>query len=98
MALGLFVISLIPHRWYPKFAALYRVFALLLFFLPVLILANYGQASYVDYGVDLIEMFYQVVGFIIAGAMIALGILFGWPEMVKHCQYFFHPFSLYQVL
>ncbi|MBM9616677.1 DUF2157 domain-containing protein [Desulfobulbus rhabdoformis] len=88
-ALGLFLISLIPHRWYPKFSALYRVFALLLFFLPVLILANYGQASYVDYGVDLIEMFYQVVGFVLAGVMIVLGILFGWPEVVNTANTFF---------
>ncbi|MDD2465943.1 MAG: DUF2157 domain-containing protein [Desulfobulbus sp.] len=88
-ALALFLLSLIPHRWYPGFAALYRVFALLLYFLPVLILANWGQVSYLEYDPDMVEMFYQVVGFLVAGAMIGLGMFHGWPEVVNTANGFF---------
>ncbi|MGD9947882.1 MAG: DUF2157 domain-containing protein [Desulfobulbus sp.] len=88
-ALLLFLISIIPHRWYPGFAALYRVFALLLFFLPVLVLSNWGQISYLEYEPDMVEMFYQVVGFAVAGAMIGLGVFQGWPEVVNTANCFF---------
>jgi len=88
-ALLLFLISLVPHRWYPGFSALYRIFSLLLFFLPVLVLSNWGQISYLDLEPDLVEMAYQAVGFIVSGAMIGLGIYRGWPEVVNTANSFF---------
>ena len=89
VALVLFLVSLLPHRWYPGFSALYRVGGLLLFFLPVLVLSNYGQISYLEYESGLVEMVYQVVGFVVAGAMIGLGIYCGWPEVVNTANCFF---------
>jgi uncharacterized membrane protein len=85
----LFVISLIPHRWYPGFSALYRVFALLLFFLPVLVLCNWGQITFLDMQPEMVEILYQIVGFVVAGAMITLGIIRGWPEVVNTANGFF---------
>ena len=38
--LWLFFIFAIPHGWFTAFASIFRVFAMLLFFIPVLILAN----------------------------------------------------------
>jgi hypothetical protein len=88
-ALLLFLVSLLPHRWYPGFAALYRVFALLLFFLPLLVLCNYGRISYLDMEPVMIEALYQVIGFVVAAVMIGLGIFFGWPETVNTANSFF---------
>lgn len=88
-ALLLFLVSLLPHRWYPGFAALYRVFALLLFFLPLLVLCNYGGISYLDMEPVMIEALYQVIGFVVAAVMIGLGIFFGWPETVNTANSFF---------
>ena len=88
-ALLLFLVSLVPHRWYPGFSALYRIFSLLFFFLPVLVLSNWGEVSYLDLEPNLVEMSYQVVGFVVAGAMIGLGIYRGWPEVVNTANSFF---------
>ena len=81
--------SYYAHRGYPGFSALYRILSLLLFFLPVLILSNWGQISYLDLAPDLVEISYQVVGFVVAGAMIGLGIYRGWPEVVNTANSFF---------
>lgn len=88
-ALLLFLVSLIPHHWYPGFAALYRIFALLLFFLPLLVLSNYGRISLLAMEPASIEALYQVIGFVVAGLMIGLGIFFGWPETVNTANSFF---------
>lgn len=88
-ALLLFLASLIPHHWYAGFAALYRVFALLLFFLPLLVLCNYGRISLLAMEPASIEALYQVIGFVVAGLMIGLGIFFGWPETVNTANSFF---------
>ncbi len=88
-ALVLFLVSLIPHHRYPGFAALYRIFGLLFFFMPLLVLANWGALSFIDSAPALVEMFYQVAGFVVAGAMIGLGIFRGWPEVVNTSNSFF---------
>lgn len=88
-ALLLFLVSLIPHHWYAGFAALYRTLGLLLFFLPLLVLCNYGRISFLGMDPAGIETLYQVIGFGVAGLMIGLGIFFGWPETVITATSFF---------
>lgn len=88
-ALLLFLVSLIPQHWYAGFAALYRVSSLLLFFLPLLVLCNYGRISFLAMEPASIEALYQVIGFVVAGLMIGLGIFFGWPETVNTANIFF---------
>lgn len=88
-ALLLFLLSLIPHRPYTGSAALYRIVALLLLFLPMLVLSNWGAISYLALPTATIEALYQRVGFVGGALMIALGIVAGWPEMVNTGNVFF---------
>jgi uncharacterized membrane protein len=78
-----FIPQLIPHARFPGFAAIYRVFALLTLFLPVLVLANWGQVSYLDLDRNTVEVIYQIVGFAGSAAAIWLGARRHWPEVVN---------------
>jgi uncharacterized membrane protein len=49
---------------YAHFVPVYRVFGLLTLFVPMLVLANWGQASYLDIGSEVIEGAYQLAGFV----------------------------------
>jgi len=88
-ALFLFFLSYIPHRRFAGFTVTYRIFAMLLFFIPVLILANWGRISYLGFSSDSIEVIYQVVGFIFSAAAIWLGIRKNWPDMINTGNVFF---------
>lgn len=88
-AFVLFMISFIPHHKYSGFGSIYRVFAMLLFFIPVLILANWGVISYLDLSRTTIENSYQVAGFLCSGLAIWLGIRKSWMEVVNTGNVFF---------
>ncbi len=89
-AAALFLVpQLIPHRRFPDFPAVYRIFALLAFFLPVLALANWGQASYLELDHKLIEGCYQLLGFVASASFIWLALRLDWPETVNTCMTFF---------
>jgi len=89
-ALVLFLIpSFVSHERYSGFESIYRVFASIIFFLPVLILSNWGYASYMTWGANSIEMFYQVVGFVVSGVGIAVGITKNWGEVASSSNIFF---------
>ena len=89
VAVLLFLAPLIPHHRFSGFAAIYRVFAMLLFFIPVLVLANWGAVSYLNLDRDAVEAIYQVVGFLVSGAAIWVGIKRGWPDVVNTGNVFF---------
>jgi hypothetical protein len=78
-----------PHRRYSGFATIYRVFAMLLFFVPVLILSNWGVISYMGLEGDYVEIIYQVAGFVFSAAAIWLGIRRGWSDVVTTGNVFF---------
>ena len=65
------------------FASTYRVSGLLAFFIPVLILSNWGSGSYLGWSRDMVEGVYQVLGFVVAGLVIWLGIRKGWRDTVN---------------
>jgi uncharacterized membrane protein len=88
-AFVLFMIPLIPHYRFSDFAQIYRVFALLLFFLPVLILANWGRISYMNFPSHSLEIFYQIIGFVFSAAAIWIGIRKSYPEVVNTGNVFF---------
>ena len=89
-AAALFLIpQLVSQQRFPGFSAIYRVYALLSFFLPVLVLANWGQASYLDLDRKLIEGFYQLTGFCASASLIWLALRRNWPETVNTCVSFF---------
>ena len=85
----LFLPQLLDHRRFQGFAAIYRVFGLLSLFLPMLVLANWGQISYLDFNRTLIQGFYQVLGFVGTAAVIWLGTKRHWPEVVNTGLTFF---------
>lgn len=81
--------QIIGHDRFPGFAAIYRVFALLALFLPMLVLANWGQVSYLSFDPDLVEGCYQVLGFVLSAAFVWLGMRRHWREVVNTAMIFF---------
>ena len=87
-----FIISMIgylPHNKFSGFSAIYRVFAMLLFFIPVLILSNWGSISYLEMSGESIEIIYQIAGFLFSAIAIWVGTKNGWPEVVNTGNVFF---------
>jgi uncharacterized membrane protein len=81
--------SVIPHGRFTGFGPIYRVFALLTLFLPILVLSNWGGISYLDFEEDAIEGFYQVLGFALSAGAIWLGARRHWNEVVNTSSVFF---------
>jgi uncharacterized membrane protein len=88
-ALLLLIPQFIRHQRYTGFQTMYRVFGLLTVFLPVLVLGNWGISSYFDWDADLIEGFYQVVGFILSAFAVWFGVRKQWPEVINTGVTFF---------
>lgn len=89
-AVVLFLIPyFISHHRYSGFEVIYRVFAVLIFFIPVLILSNWGSISYLYLDREMIEIIYQIAGFVISAAAIWLGIRKGWPDVTNTGNVFF---------
>jgi uncharacterized membrane protein len=89
-AFALFLVpQFIPHRRFPDFAPIYRVFALLAFFLPVLVLANWGELSYLDREPSMVKGLYQLVGFAASAGAVWLGVQRGWQHVVNTRVAFF---------
>lgn len=71
------------------FSPIYRVFGCLMFLLPVLVLSNWGAGSYLGWDRDVIEGFYQILGFVVSACLIALGIRQQWNDVVNTGNVFF---------
>lgn len=89
IALILFLTSFLKHKKAWGFEVIYRVFAMLLFFIPVLILSNWGDGSHFDIDRNFIEGFYQVIGFIFSALAVYIGIKKGLSEVVTSGNIFF---------
>ncbi len=74
---------------YSGFAAIYRVLGLLAVFVPLLVLANWAAGSYLPWSRELVEGFYQIVGFTGAALVIWLGNRRDWPEVMHTGVLFF---------
>ena len=86
----LFLVPLfIRHDRFPGFAAIYRVFALIALFLPMLVLGNWGDGSYLDMDPDVIEGMYQILGFLLSAAFVWIGTRRHWREVVNTAMTFF---------
>ncbi|MEM1142298.1 MAG: DUF2157 domain-containing protein [Pseudomonadota bacterium] len=80
------------HRGFTGFTgflAIYRVFGLIAFFVPVLILSYWGSASYLTISNDVVEVLYQVIGFAVSAALIAVGVKRGLNDVVNTANTFF---------
>lgn len=86
----------LPQVWpqTPGFARIYRVLGLCALLLPILVLANWGQGSYLQFDYKLIESSYQLLGFVLAAAAVALGIRRGLSEVTHTGLTFFLIFLL----
>lgn len=78
-----------PHHRFSGFQPIYRVFSMLLFFIPALILSNWGAISYLPMSHDAVEILYQMAGFTVSGAAIWFGIRKSWPALVNTGNVFF---------
>ncbi|MEJ2632540.1 MAG: DUF2157 domain-containing protein [Acidihalobacter sp.] len=63
----------------PAFAAIYRVYGLLVVFIAMLILSNWGNASYLPLSTTAIENTYQILGLVGSALAVWLGIRRLWP-------------------
>ncbi len=79
----------VPHARFPEFPATYRICGLLSFFLPLLVLANWGEFSYLELDPKLIQVGYQVLGFAGSAAAIWVGMRRAWPHVVNTAVTFF---------
>ncbi len=80
---------LLRHHKLPHFPFFYRLFGLLSVFIAMLILANWGHASYLDFPAQRIEYLYQVLGFGGSGLAVWLGIRRSWPGITNLGATFF---------
>jgi uncharacterized membrane protein len=62
---------------------------MLLLFIPVLILSNWGRISYMNFTSETVEVFYQIIGFGCSSAAIWYGIKKNFPEVVNTGNIFF---------
>ncbi len=89
IALLLLLVSYLPHQHFVGFRPIYRVFSMLIFFIPVLILSNWGAISYLNLSTATIEILYQITSFVMSAGAISLGIKKAWPDMVNTGNVFF---------
>ena len=81
--------QLIDHRRFTGFAPIYRVLGMVALLLPVLVLANWGNASYLPFQPHVIEGIYQTLGFVLSAAFVVYGARRHWPDVVNTGVTFF---------
>lgn len=81
--------QLVNHKRFTGFEAIYRIMAMIMIFLPILILSNWGKISYLNWSSDFIEGFYQLIGFLLSASAIWLGIKRHWGEVTNTGNVFF---------
>lgn len=59
---------------YSSFPVAYKVIGLLTLFFSILTLSNWGASSYLPWEIKSIENFYQIIGFLLWGAVIFFGV------------------------
>lgn len=89
VSIVLFFLGRLNHHKYWGFTVIYRVFSLLLFFIPVLVLSHWGNGSYLPLDAQLIEGSYQIIGFVVAVVVMFYGIKRQHNDMVNTGNIFF---------
>ncbi len=92
-ALALFWLpSLVSQQRYHGFTAIYRQLSLIAFFITLLVMSNWGQASYLPWRAPVIEGWYQLAGFAASAGVIWLAMTRGWPAVMVTGNVFFSLF------
>lgn len=73
----------------PHFDRMYRIFGLLVLLLPILLLSNWAEGSYLDWDRVLIKDSYQTLGFLLSAAAIWRGVRSGRGEVLNTGVVFF---------
>ena len=81
--------QLVNQKRFTGFAVIYRVMAMIIVFIPILILSNWGRISYLNWSTDMVEGFYQLIGFALSASAIWLGIKRHWGEVINTGNVFF---------
>ena len=79
----------IAHKHFTGFNTIYRVMAMIMVFLPILILSNWGMISYLPWSPNVIEGSYQLVGFALSVCAVWLGVKRHWGEVTQTGNVFF---------
>ncbi len=74
---------------YSGFAPIYRVLGCLFLLVPILVLSNWGDGSYLYWDRNIIEGVYQLLGFAISAGLVALGLRKGWSDVINTGNIFF---------
>ena len=77
------------HQKFVGFSAIYHVLALIMVFVPILILSNYGRVSYLPWPEYFIEGVYQLLGFALSALAIWRGVKKHQGEVVNTGTVFF---------
>ena len=73
--------ALVPSRGLPRFPLLYRASGLLVLFLALFVVANWGWASYLPWPAATVEIVYQLTSLVLLVAAIVVGGRRGWREV-----------------
>jgi uncharacterized membrane protein len=87
--LAIAALSFVPHPKLTRFPALYRLFGLLAVFVAILILGNWGEASFLPFRPKAVEYVYQAAGFVVSGVVIWAGVRQRWPGTANLGSTFF---------
>ena len=89
-AIILFLVpTFISHKKFSGFDSTYRIFSMLLFFITILILSNWGAGSYIGFYNEAIENLYQIAGFVFSAGAICLGLRKNWRAVTNIGNVFF---------
>jgi predicted membrane protein DUF2157 len=77
------------HAERDGFPAIYRVTGLLAILVPIFILSNFGEGSYLPWARETVEGVHQAAGFAVSAAAIGIGIRRRWTGMVNAGGVFF---------
>ena len=73
--------AIVPSRGLPRFPLLYRASGLLVLFLALFVVANWGWASYLPWPAATVEVVYQLTSLALLVAAIVVGGRRGWREV-----------------
>lgn len=81
--------SLVSQQRYHGFTTIYRQLSLIAFCTTLLVMSNWGQASYLPWRSGIIEGWYQVAGFAVSAGVVWLGMVRGWSSVMATGNVFF---------